>query len=838
MTIKQYITATYSAETYELTEMLQDTKKRQAVLKNQLVFLERCVHNKLIPKSLRIRSPLQSRRGRIINQQHRQELLLCLKNDTKRKYFSTARKVKEIEIKLKNVLAAEDMNTIICVTDKSKETAFVKSRSHLQQKFNDLNAAKNSQAVMPVSTNHVKSAVLNLCESDIPPNQYELLNLGPKFVPCQKQIPYMDIVSTTECSSLKLEYSKKIEEAQTLRKDVLRALKMNKPTRNNMSLSQINAIKEIKNDDSVSIYPLDKGTGFVRIDTDNALKKLEEQLGSAKIIENDPTKTIASTIRSELCKLNKKKRFTKREYQNIYPSDPVPPRMYGSIKGHKPEKNYPMRVIVSTIGTATYGISDYLVKLTQPVLNQNKTRLRNSSDFVTEAETWNISPTEIQVSYDVVNLYPSVPLDEATTVILEMLASDVSLKNRTKLHISEIKLLIDLCLKRCYFLWNGKIYELENSGPIGLSFMVVLAESFLQYNEQKAINMLLYMDPPVVIKTFFRYVDDSHARFNTSDDADKFQTALNQQHPAIQYTIERENVDKELNFLDVHIKNNQTGQYEFKIHRKEAITNVQIRPTSNHDPKTIDGVFKGFVHRAFTICSNNHIEDELKFLTEVFIENGYEEQHLLRLVDQIRQKRNNSIPTQSKNETTIQTISLPWIPGLSPKLRKIYRKAGYKVVFKSPNNLERILTSRNKSRLPPNSQPGVYLHKSTCSREYIGHTKKQIRTRTEEHQNNIEKGRHEQPIAHHLHACGCAIDWEKSQTLKVSSNRFEREVREALEIQLHQCGPQRGGMNLDDGRHVTTKFWTPFFQSLRRKNFSKNKNDLSSNVNSNIALER
>ena len=28
-----------------------------------------------------------------------------------------------------------------------------------------------------------------------------------------------------------------------------------------------------------------------------------------------------------------------------------------------------------------------------------------------------------------------------------------------------------------------------------------------------------------------------------------------------------------------------------------------------------------------------------------------------------------------------QTISLPWIPGVSPKLSKAYRKAGYKVIF-------------------------------------------------------------------------------------------------------------------------------------------------------------
>ena len=163
--------------------------------------------------------------------------------------------------------------------------------------------------------------------------------------------------------------------------------------------------------------------------------------------------------------MNKKGRFTKKEYESIYPSDAIPPRMYGTIKAHKPEKHYPMRIVVSTIGTPSYGISEYLVKFIQHTLNKNETRIRNSTSFVNNARTWNISPDEIQVSYDVVNLYPSVPLKEATKVILDLLNEDTDLKRYTKLSIVEIKTLIELCLSKCYFLWDNKIHNmLEDSG--------------------------------------------------------------------------------------------------------------------------------------------------------------------------------------------------------------------------------------------------------------------------------------------------------------------------------------------------------------------------------------
>ena len=47
----------------------------------------------------------------------------------------------------------------------------------------------------------------------------------------------------------------------------------------------------------------------------------------------------------------KRKKFIDKKYFQIYPLDPMPPRLYGTITAHKPEKNCPMRTIASTIGT-------------------------------------------------------------------------------------------------------------------------------------------------------------------------------------------------------------------------------------------------------------------------------------------------------------------------------------------------------------------------------------------------------------------------------------------------------------------------------------------------------
>ena len=77
-----------------------------------------------------------------------------------------------------------------------------------------------------------------------------------------------------------------------------------------------------------------------------------------------------------------------------------------------------------------------------------------------EAKTWEISPQEVQISHDIVNLYPSVPLKEARDKTLDMLIKDKEYEQKTKLIVTGIQILIDLCLSRCYFLWNNKIYAL------------------------------------------------------------------------------------------------------------------------------------------------------------------------------------------------------------------------------------------------------------------------------------------------------------------------------------------------------------------------------------------
>ena len=59
------------------------------------------------------------------------------------------------------------------------------------------------------------------------------------------------------------------------------------------------------------------------------------------------------------------------------------------------------------------------------------------------------------------------------------------------------------------FLWDNAIWNLLNSGPISLSIMVTLSESYLQNLEKNAIELALTFD--IAPKTLCPFVDDSFA---------------------------------------------------------------------------------------------------------------------------------------------------------------------------------------------------------------------------------------------------------------------------------------------------------------------------------------
>ena len=111
-------------------------------------------------------------------------------------------------------------------------------------------------------------------------------------------------------------------------------------------------------------------------------------------------------------------------------------------------------------------------------------------------------------------------------------------------------------------------------------------------------------------------------------------------------------------------KHHQQRQYTFKVYRKNAIINVQIKPNSGHDPKILRGIFTGFLQHALSFCSQQYQQEEIDFLVQKFVDNGYQKHKLI--LTNFNKRKATCQPTPSENTDPTQTVVLPWVPGLSP----------------------------------------------------------------------------------------------------------------------------------------------------------------------------
>ena len=149
-----------------------------------------------------------------------------------------------------------------------------------------------------------------------------------------------------------------------------------------------------------------------------------------------------------------------------------------------------------------------------------------------------------------------------------------------------------------------------------------------------------------------------------------FFETLNKQDSSIQYTIEFENNQKQLNLLDITITNNGTDCYDFRIFRKPVITNVHMKSNSNMAANVFISGFKRFLSRSYKISSERYIDEENQFLIEAFTENGY-----------LKELQKTPVHNKYTREDISKLVKPPWIPIIGPKLRQAFNMKNISKTF-------------------------------------------------------------------------------------------------------------------------------------------------------------
>ncbi len=102
------------------------------------------------------------------------------------------------------------------------------------------------------------------------------------------------------------------------------------------------------------------------------------------------------------------------------------------------------------------------------------------------------------ISFDVVCLFTSIPLDTAKRITNEMLTNDDSWQTRTNLDKDDILELLNLCLST-EFSFQNSYYRQISGTPMGSPLSSFLAEAVMQDLEKRSVTH----NPD--IKTWNRY---------------------------------------------------------------------------------------------------------------------------------------------------------------------------------------------------------------------------------------------------------------------------------------------------------------------------------------------
>ena len=157
----------------------------------------------------------------------------------------------------------------------------------------------------------------------------------------------------------------------------------------------------------------DKGNATVILNGNDYHTKMIEHLssGSYNKLDKDPSnrivKTLTKAIRdSSLDDIIKRK---------IIPKNPFIARIYDLSKIHK--DGCPLRPIVNTIGSPSYGLARLLTDKLKPLVSHSQSFIKDSSHFIQNINTMSLRESDIMVIFDVVSLYTKIPVNEVVNII-------------------------------------------------------------------------------------------------------------------------------------------------------------------------------------------------------------------------------------------------------------------------------------------------------------------------------------------------------------------------------------------------------------------------------------
>ena len=165
----------------------------------------------------------------------------------------------------------------------------------------------------------------------------------------------------------------------------------------------------------------DKGNRFIIVDKQTDCEKVNEHFERSSFlkIDFDPTTLHINKVKDWTNKWISRNEISKEWAKYIINVNAVPGKNSTLYTTHKP--NNPVRLLTTGCNTSIENLSHFIEVVCAPLTNNIEIRIRDTShllDIIDELNSERIPDNTILVSFDIINMYPSIDNDRGIAAVM------------------------------------------------------------------------------------------------------------------------------------------------------------------------------------------------------------------------------------------------------------------------------------------------------------------------------------------------------------------------------------------------------------------------------------
>ncbi|XP_058982824.1 uncharacterized protein LOC131804256 isoform X2 [Musca domestica] len=495
--------------------------------------------------------------------------------------------------------------------------------------------------------------------------------------------------------------------------------------------------KFLNQNKDIIILNADKGNVTVAMNKNDYKERMSNLLSDMMTyqrINKDPTSNLQKKNNDIVEELFKNNIISTIEKKRLKTEIAIAPRIYGLPKIHK--DGYPLRPICSSINSPSIKLCKYIVNILNNLTTKSVYNVRDSVQFRDKIKNLTVNNNEKMVSFDVVSLFPSIPVELGLNIIEERWEEIEQYTNITKDMFLNI---VKFCIKdNRYFKFDDKIYKQKAGLPMGSPASPIIADLVMESLLNESLQRL-QSKPKILTK----YVDDLFLIIR-EDAIQETLTVLNSFNKNIKFTLEEE-CDGKIPYLDTLVIRNADNTININWYQKPTASGRIINYYSKHTKRTIINTAKNLINRVLTISDEQfHFQNKLK-IKDILINNNFPLHITKSLIENYYKNKHSSRDSQKTDPPKIYK-SLIYLPNISERLEKseIYDKNKYTIAHSSHNTTKSLFTNM-KSKIPKMDKHNVVYKiecggnkEESCGKHYVGTTKNKLKTRMSAHKSDIK----------------------------------------------------------------------------------------------------